>query len=245
MKTRFRLELLSVVFLGAQMACTSPQKNQETGDLAIPAEYAEELNGNDSEIAPLPPDLQPEQKANLSMAPAAPKTPAELPSGESTSVVSSVSTPVLAQKGDRSIASLPLAPSSSGKEVDYVVQPGDTLMKISFQLLGDLSRWQEIYSANRTVIQNPSVLSPGIKLKVRLNRVAVVEKNGMPYSIKKGDTLSKISNWIYGTLNRWKDLWNNNRQLIHDPNKIYAGFKMYYESPNVRTPASEVKKTSK
>ena len=42
-------------------------------------------------------------------------------------------------------------------------------------------------------------------------------------------TLGSISHTVYGSTRKWKKLWENNRQLIKDPNKIYAGFYLYYQ----------------
>ncbi len=150
---------------------------------------------------------------------------------------------------NRKIASVPHARKRSGapgKKVVYVVKPHDTLMKISFELLGDVNRWHEIYEDNQKVLSRPGALSAGTKLTVELSEVVPVEHHGDPYLIKHGDTLMLISKWAYGTFSRWKDLWNNNRALIHNPNKIYAGLEMYYvkdqpdapKNASVRTPAS-------
>lgn len=51
---------------------------------------------------------------------------------------------------------------------------------------------------------------------------------GNPYLIRTGDTLGGISKQVYATVKKWKLLWDNNRPLIKDPNKIYAGFTLYY-----------------
>ena len=59
--------------------------------------------------------------------------------------------------------------------------------------------------------------------------MVTIERNGESYLIKRGDTLGVISNDVYGTTRKWKKLWENNRQLIKDPNKIYAGFYLYYQ----------------
>jgi hypothetical protein len=53
-----------------------------------------------------------------------------------------------------------------------------------------------------------------------------------------GDTLGKISKRVYGTVERWKEIWKNNEKLIKDPNKIYAGFTLYYV-PDSRSLASD------
>ena len=41
-----------------------------------------------------------------------------------------------------------------------------------------------------------------------------------------------------GAIN-WKNIWNNNKPLIRDPNKIFAGFTLYYLE-NGRDVASEI-----
>ena len=119
-------------------------------------------------------------------------------------------------------------------------------LKISFNVFGDLTRWKEILDTNQSLVTNPNVLTRGTKLKIKVFNTVVVKTNGEPYPIKKGDTLGKISTWVYGNIARWKELWNNNRELIHNPNKIYAGFKLYYikdklakESVPARAVASE------
>ena len=141
---------------------------------------------------------------------------------------------------DSAVASVPPAPASdahvasaqssapSGDGVNYRVKKGDTLMKIAFEQYGDLYRWKEIYKANRANIQDPNHVPPGTMLNLAGAGMVTIEKNGNSYMIKRGDTLGVISNDVYGTIRKWKKLWENNRQLIKDPNKIYAGFYLYY-----------------
>lgn len=120
-------------------------------------------------------------------------------------------------------------PSSKSKKSDvYMVRDGDTLMKISFEKYGNVYRWREIYNANRSKIANYNRLEPGTVLNILGVEYIVIERNGQPYLIKKNDTLVKISRGLYGSSRYWKNLWDNNRQLIRDPNKIYAGFTLYY-----------------
>ncbi|MBI4924338.1 MAG: hypothetical protein HY843_00310, partial [Bdellovibrio sp.] len=42
------------------------------------------------------------------------------------------------------------------------------------------------------------------------------------------DNLVLISTDIYGKSSKWKKIWENNKQLIRDPNRIFAGFYLYY-----------------
>lgn len=49
----------------------------------------------------------------------------------------------------------------------YVVKPGDSLWKIAKMLLGNGSRWTEIYNQNKKVIgSNPNLIRPGQKLVI-------------------------------------------------------------------------------
>ena len=117
----------------------------------------------------------------------------------------------------------------SGDGTQYTVRRGDTLMKIAFEQYGDLYRWKEIYEANRANIQDPNHVPPGTQLSLNGAGMVSVERNGERYLIKTGDTLGLISKDVYGTPRKWKRLWENNRELIKDPNKIYAGFYLFYQ----------------
>jgi hypothetical protein len=110
----------------------------------------------------------------------------------------------------------------------YKVRPGDTLMMISFMKFGNVYRWREIYKMNQTSIADFNRLVPGQEILFADDTYAIIQKNGKPYLIKRHDTLIKVSRLLYNTSDKWRDLWQNNTQLIHDPNKIYAGFTLYY-----------------
>lgn len=43
------------------------------------------------------------------------------------------------------------------------------------------------------------------------------------YVVKPGDSLSKISQELYGSANRYMDIFNANKDQLSDPNKIQAG----------------------
>lgn len=110
----------------------------------------------------------------------------------------------------------------------YQVNSGDTLMKIAFEHYGDVTKWHTLYEMNKDILKQYNTIYPGMILKLGKEEFVVVERNGKPYLIRRNDTLMRISNVLYGTVTEWKRLWENNRQLIHNPNKIYAGFKLYY-----------------
>ncbi len=136
-----------------------------------------------------------------------------------------------------------LAAPSTGELGTYDVKKGDTLMKIAFELYGDVLKWKSLYETNKDALKNANVLQASMKLKYeKPASEPVITKAGDPYKIKKGDTLGTIADDIYGKKSKWKQLWENNRLLITDPNRIYAGFYLYYQiTEQEKQEAEEIK----
>ena len=71
-------------------------------------------------------------------------------------------------------ASMPVAAASTPQPrpappppKTYTVKPGDSLWAIAKRILGDGSRWREIYNANVSVIgKNPNLIYPGQVLRI-------------------------------------------------------------------------------
>ena len=53
--------------------------------------------------------------------------------------------------------------------------------------------------------------------------VATQEPESRMYTVKSGDTLSKISKEVYGDTNQYNKIFEANKPLLSDPNKIYPG----------------------
>lgn len=111
----------------------------------------------------------------------------------------------------------------------YLVQKNETLMMIAFKIYGDYGRWKEIANFNSDLLKGSNLVGEGMTLSYE---APAKEFNwnpqGTPYLIRTGDTLGRISKQVYATEKKWKLLWDNNKPLIKDPNKIYAGFSLYY-----------------
>lgn len=125
---------------------------------------------------------------------------------------------------------MPMA-SESGNSMQktYSVKSGETLMLIAFKLYGDYTRWRELARLNSGVLGGGTTISAGMQLSYMSDGADFVwNPEGEPYLIKRGDTLGKISGKVYGTTSKWRKIWDNNRPLIKDPNKIFAGFTLYY-----------------
>ncbi|MGZ3693458.1 MAG: LysM peptidoglycan-binding domain-containing protein [Bdellovibrionota bacterium] len=118
----------------------------------------------------------------------------------------------------------------SGKMDMYTVKSGDTLMKVAFTIYGDIDRWKDLQQWNAGKIKKASVLSKGMKLKyeVPLNAFEP-EQHAQSYVIKKGDTLANIADEVYGRKMKFKKLQGYNAKLIRNPNRIFAGFTIFYD----------------
>ena len=108
----------------------------------------------------------------------------------------------------------------------YQVKRNDTLMMIAFKIYGDYRMWKNLRDLNGL---SGTGISEGMTIKYNLPSSEFSwNPEGLPYLIKVGDSLVTISNDKYGTPNKWKSIYNNNRPLIRDPNLIFAGFTLYY-----------------
>ena len=119
--------------------------------------------------------------------------------------------------------------SESGGIKQYTVQKNETLMIIAFKLYGDYEKWKTLSSQNQGQLNGSTNLKEGMVL----NYPATAQEfnwnpQGLAYLIRTGDTLAGISNTVYTTPKKWKLIWDNNRPLIKDPNRIFAGFTIYY-----------------
>jgi len=57
-------------------------------------------------------------------------------------------------------------------------------------------------------------------------KVARPEPEATYYEVKPGDTLSKIAKQHYGDANQYPRIFEANRPMLEDPDKIYPGQKL-------------------
>lgn len=116
----------------------------------------------------------------------------------------------------------------SGESATYTVKENETLMMIAFNIYGDYAKWREIAARNQDKLQGSTTVTAGMQLSYDAPaQPFTFSPSGNPYLIVKGDTLGLISQKTYGRHRFWKDIWDNNRPLIKDPNIIFAGFTIY------------------
>ena len=115
-----------------------------------------------------------------------------------------------------------------GEMAEHVVNPNETLMLIAFKIYGDYNKWKDLASWNQGKLGPNNSIKAGMRVSYQVPAQAFQwNPNGNPYLIKSGDTLGTISRDTYGSMGYWRNIWDNNRPMIKDPNKIYAGFTLY------------------
>lgn len=119
---------------------------------------------------------------------------------------------------------------NSKNSVPYIINKGDTLMKIAFDKFGTIFGWRKIYLMNESTLNNPNLILAGTKIYLPKSVKAEPETNGMQkYNVKQGETLSKIATHLYGDSAQWKKLWKLNKKFLANPHQIYADFYIFYE----------------
>jgi len=247
---------LALVILGLSVfslsACSSNSVSEDSEDEFI----SEEQGSADTDAAPVEED----QLVAAQVETEAPTVSAEEQSLDEVSEepkIADLETPLEAPPAElSSLDSMPVAetsiPASAepvqelggvGEVDSYSVRSGDTLMRIAFEQFGDLFAWKKIYEANKDLITDPNNIPKGVTLKIEKSMGAPnIARGDERYLIKSGDTLGTISGDIYGTPKKWKKLYQQNSTWIKDPNKIYAGFFVYYTmTPEDRQEADHLK----
>jgi nucleoid-associated protein YgaU len=217
---------MMVFLLLGLIGCSGSKSAQDVGQESPQVELsdADEFVENPNEA----PASEPTEMAGAEGAPAEAPVVTDAPVVEESNNISSEATPVVSEV------------SSGGSEQTYKVQKNETLMMIAFKLYGDYSKWKELASQNSSVLNGSTSVRAGTELKYTAPAQEFVwNPEGLPYLIRTGDTLGTISNSVYQTTKKWKNIWNNNKPLIRDPNKIFAGFTLYYLE-NGRDVASEI-----
>lgn len=76
--------------------------------------------------------------------------------------------------------------------------------------------------ASNTEMSDEPVAPSGSKSKSRSSGSA----SGSTYTVKSGDSLSKISKKVYGDAGKWNRIYKANKSKISDPNRLKPGTKL-------------------
>ena len=120
----------------------------------------------------------------------------------------------------------------------HVVVEGDTLTSIAKQYWGTSQGWENIVKANPGL--TPTNLKIGAKLNIPAKDSPIVKTvatstasgttvagGGQEYEVVSGDTLSQISNKVYGDSKHWNLIYEANKKSIGgDPAALVVGTKL-------------------
>ncbi|MFT4264108.1 MAG: LysM peptidoglycan-binding domain-containing protein [Nocardioides sp.] len=139
--------------------------------------------------------------------------------------------PVLSEAAPVRVAE---APTKQHATIDYTVKRGDSLWRIAECLLGDGTRFTEIFDLNRDVLDRPDFITSGTVLKVPHEVTDVGgDRPAEGYVVRPGDTLSEIAGAEMGDPMRYLELFEASRDTVQpdgamltDPGLIRPGWEV-------------------
>jgi nucleoid-associated protein YgaU len=222
--------------------------DEEAADVASTAPSEEIVANTDS---PAPEALEEVPSAGETEAPPAEanETAVEANADTTDPEAAPASEPVIAAEETKPAApELAAASSEKSPEVGsgtdresftYTIVTGDTLSKIAKRIYGSGSEWRQIATASE--LSNPDLIYPGHKLTIPvLNAQArqFMDRHvdlGTPGEgkfvtvVKQGDTLSSLAQQNLGSSKFWKQIYEQNRDAISNPNMLKVGIKISYD----------------
>jgi len=116
----------------------------------------------------------------------------------------------------------------------HKIVKGENLWGIAERYFNSGYNWVDIAKENN--LRSPDVIFEGQELKIpnvefkertiaELPRTGIDETtiSGDQYTVKEGDSLSKIAQRAYDDLYEWPEIWSVNRDKISNPNLIFPG----------------------
>lgn len=117
-----------------------------------------------------------------------------------------------------------LSPSLSDEFMIYTWQEGDTFASVAERYFG--SRLQ----VNRLLRNNEGLedrqLGAGDQILIPAHaagEVSTVASGATTYQVQSGDVLGTISMSVYGTSKSWRKIYDANRDVLADPNRLVVG----------------------
>ena len=133
----------------------------------------------------------------------------------------------------------------------HIVKSGDSLSKLSKKYYGDFEHWKQILNANKNTLKGSTNILVGQRLKIPPQNNSLATKNkkkndlkenkrkvlsaktvqkketeetkSTTYRIKRGDTLFKIALYHYKDAEKWRKIFNANKNVLKNSNYIPAG----------------------
>ena len=123
-----------------------------------------------------------------------------------------------------------LVPSLSDEFMIYTWQQGDSFLALSERYFGSKLHVNRLLSNNEGL--DDGDLRAGDQILVPVRAAAAAEKaapgttpSGVAstYTVRSGDVLGTISQAVYGTSQSWRKIFDANRDLLADPNRLEVG----------------------
>jgi len=126
--------------------------------------------------------------------------------------------------------------AAAHRETIHVVESGDTLRRIAQRHYGTVAVVDRLAAHNG--LRNPNAIAIGDRLRlpppeviggsgnVRLTgdrRTTAPVQSFQEYTVREGDTLSSIAARLLDSRGRWRDIFEQNRDRIPDPNRLRPG----------------------
>ena len=127
------------------------------------------------------------------------------------------------------------------EEVTHKVMPNDSLSNLSKEYYGDMSKWREIFNANKDKIANPDTLRVGVVLiipditasreeKKKTSEVSSATESvkqssstSRTHKVRTGDTLYKLAKKYYDDYSMWDKIYDANEDTIQSKNSLKVG----------------------
>lgn len=109
--------------------------------------------------------------------------------------------------------------NSGGRDVSVIEENG--VLKINATVPSPTEKmavWDRIKAIGG---ESPTDIMADIKMDS-----AEVKSSGKTYVVKSGDTLSKIAKEMYGDANKYMDIFNANKNILTNPDKINPGMEL-------------------
>lgn len=118
------------------------------------------------------------------------------------------------------------------------VKSGDTLSELASKHLGSAALWQDLLTANKDKLADEHSLQVGMKLRLpgttgQSQAPAVVttpsttrSSSGNTYTVKPGDNLTEIAEKMLGDGDKWRTVYDANRDSLKSPDRLIVGQKL-------------------
>ncbi len=124
--------------------------------------------------------------------------------------------------------------SPNEQYTEYTVGPDDSMWTIAADWLGNAGRWADIATANPLVdpdrlqigqvLRLPPKAPAGVAAAAPRSHLSLPAAVGTLYTVRAGDTLSRIAEAHYGEVGKWLVIYNANRPTIGwDPDRLKVG----------------------